>query len=319
MITDRDDLLRARDRRPRLRRLGPPRRRPAALPRLELPRLRDPGRGRARAAGAARRAARSACARTRHGWPSASRELPGLTPPQHQRRRRRRGHLPDRLRTDARTRRRGRRRRSRRGCPGDAHLRRRTSIDLHVYPFWKPVLDVHRRRRPAAPDCPRTLDLLERAIHVDVSPLNDEQRPRRDRVSRSRRWRPACSRDGPRRRRRRRASSPRRSTSRTSPRCATASRLRALAEPSETVREALGARYGIPGLYADYRTLLDAGGARRDRRLLACRHARRGGARRARRGAARLRREADVHHARRRRPRSSPLATAPGRSSRSGR
>jgi dTDP-4-amino-4,6-dideoxygalactose transaminase len=43
-------------------------------------------------------------------------------------------------------------------------------IDLHVYPYWKPVLD-----RIAPPDCPRTLDLLERAIHVDVSPLNDEQ------------------------------------------------------------------------------------------------------------------------------------------------
>ncbi len=34
----------------------------------------------------------------------------------------------------------------------------------------------------------------------------------------------------------------------------------ALAEPSETVREALGARYGIAGLHADYRGLLDAGG-----------------------------------------------------------
>ena len=36
--------------------------------------------------------------------------------------------------------------------------------------------------------------------------------------------------------------------------------LRALAEPSRTVREALGARYGIGGLHADYRGLLDAGG-----------------------------------------------------------
>jgi predicted dehydrogenase len=33
-----------------------------------------------------------------------------------------------------------------------------------------------------------------------------------------------------------------------------------LAEPSETVRTALGARYGIVGLHADYRGLLDAGG-----------------------------------------------------------
>jgi predicted dehydrogenase len=34
----------------------------------------------------------------------------------------------------------------------------------------------------------------------------------------------------------------------------------ALAEPSATVREALGARYGIDGLHADYRGMLDAGG-----------------------------------------------------------
>jgi predicted dehydrogenase len=34
----------------------------------------------------------------------------------------------------------------------------------------------------------------------------------------------------------------------------------ALAEPSATVRDAIGARYGIRGLYADYRGLLDAGG-----------------------------------------------------------
>ena len=34
----------------------------------------------------------------------------------------------------------------------------------------------------------------------------------------------------------------------------------ALAEPSLTVREALGARYGIEKLHADYRALLDAGG-----------------------------------------------------------
>jgi predicted dehydrogenase len=33
-----------------------------------------------------------------------------------------------------------------------------------------------------------------------------------------------------------------------------------IAEPSRTVREALGARYGVTGLYADYRELLDAGG-----------------------------------------------------------
>jgi predicted dehydrogenase len=36
--------------------------------------------------------------------------------------------------------------------------------------------------------------------------------------------------------------------------------LAALAEPSGTVREALGARYGIAGLHSDYRALLDTGG-----------------------------------------------------------
>jgi predicted dehydrogenase len=35
--------------------------------------------------------------------------------------------------------------------------------------------------------------------------------------------------------------------------------LTALAEPSATVREALGARYGIPGLHEDHRSLVDAG------------------------------------------------------------
>ena len=34
----------------------------------------------------------------------------------------------------------------------------------------------------------------------------------------------------------------------------------AIAEPSRAVREALGARYGVSGLHADYRGLLDAGG-----------------------------------------------------------
>ena len=34
----------------------------------------------------------------------------------------------------------------------------------------------------------------------------------------------------------------------------------ALAEPSATVREALGARYGVAGLHADYRGMLDTGG-----------------------------------------------------------
>jgi 8-amino-3,8-dideoxy-alpha-D-manno-octulosonate transaminase len=48
-------------------------------------------------------------------------------------------------------------------------------IDLHVYPYWKPVLDAISDAGGPAPDCPRTLELLERSIHVDLSPLNDEQ------------------------------------------------------------------------------------------------------------------------------------------------
>jgi 8-amino-3,8-dideoxy-alpha-D-manno-octulosonate transaminase len=48
-------------------------------------------------------------------------------------------------------------------------------IDLHVYPFWKPVLDAIAAAERPAPDCPRTLDLLSRTIHVDVSPLCDER------------------------------------------------------------------------------------------------------------------------------------------------
>jgi 8-amino-3,8-dideoxy-alpha-D-manno-octulosonate transaminase len=47
--------------------------------------------------------------------------------------------------------------------------------DLHVYPFWAPVLAALETAGADAPDCPRTLDLLERSIHVDVSPLCEEQ------------------------------------------------------------------------------------------------------------------------------------------------
>ena len=48
-------------------------------------------------------------------------------------------------------------------------------VDLHIYPYWKPVLDAISAAGLPAPDCPRTLELLERSIHVDLSPLNDEQ------------------------------------------------------------------------------------------------------------------------------------------------
>jgi 8-amino-3,8-dideoxy-alpha-D-manno-octulosonate transaminase len=48
-------------------------------------------------------------------------------------------------------------------------------VDLHVYPYWKPVLDAIDDAGQPPPDCRRTLALLERSIHVDLSPLNDEQ------------------------------------------------------------------------------------------------------------------------------------------------
>jgi dTDP-4-amino-4,6-dideoxygalactose transaminase len=47
--------------------------------------------------------------------------------------------------------------------------------DLHVFPFWAPVLDALEAAGADRPDCPRTLELLERTIHVDVSPLCEEQ------------------------------------------------------------------------------------------------------------------------------------------------
>jgi 8-amino-3,8-dideoxy-alpha-D-manno-octulosonate transaminase len=47
--------------------------------------------------------------------------------------------------------------------------------DLHVYPFWAPIFDALAAADRPAPHCPQTLALLERTIHVDLSPLNDEQ------------------------------------------------------------------------------------------------------------------------------------------------
>jgi dTDP-4-amino-4,6-dideoxygalactose transaminase len=44
-------------------------------------------------------------------------------------------------------------------------------VDLHVYTYWQPVLDTLDK----LPSCPRTLDLLERAVHIDVSPLLEQQ------------------------------------------------------------------------------------------------------------------------------------------------
>ena len=47
--------------------------------------------------------------------------------------------------------------------------------DLHVYPFWRPIFEALAEAGRPAPDCPRTLALLERSVHIDVSPLCDEQ------------------------------------------------------------------------------------------------------------------------------------------------
>lgn len=56
-------------------------------------------------------------------------------------------------------------------------------VDYHVYPHWSPIMNQrtwsqqggpwrnHPRRVTYTPDmCPRTLDLLSRAVHVDISP-----------------------------------------------------------------------------------------------------------------------------------------------------
>ena len=47
--------------------------------------------------------------------------------------------------------------------------------DLHVYPYWRPILDAIVDAGLPGPDCTRTLALLERTIHIDVSPLCDDQ------------------------------------------------------------------------------------------------------------------------------------------------
>jgi 8-amino-3,8-dideoxy-alpha-D-manno-octulosonate transaminase len=62
-------------------------------------------------------------------------------------------------------------------------------IDLHAYPAWTPILDKRTWSREGGPwrwhprqieygegDCPRTMDLLRRAVQIDVSPeLSPEQ------------------------------------------------------------------------------------------------------------------------------------------------
>jgi dTDP-4-amino-4,6-dideoxygalactose transaminase len=47
-------------------------------------------------------------------------------------------------------------------------------VDLHVYPYWRPVLDRIRAAGGPEPECAGTLDLLGRAVHIDVPPQLDE-------------------------------------------------------------------------------------------------------------------------------------------------
>jgi hypothetical protein len=57
-------------------------------------------------------------------------------------------------------------------------------LDYHVYPHWTPIMQqrtwtgmggpwrwAQREIKYHADDCPRTLGLLGRAVHLDVSPL----------------------------------------------------------------------------------------------------------------------------------------------------
>jgi 8-amino-3,8-dideoxy-alpha-D-manno-octulosonate transaminase len=48
-------------------------------------------------------------------------------------------------------------------------------VDMHFYPFWRPVLDALGAAGMPAPSCPRTLELVGRAVHVDVPPQLDER------------------------------------------------------------------------------------------------------------------------------------------------
>jgi 8-amino-3,8-dideoxy-alpha-D-manno-octulosonate transaminase len=48
-------------------------------------------------------------------------------------------------------------------------------VDMHFYPFWRPVLDAIAAAGMPPPECPRTLDLLGRAVHVDVPPQLDDR------------------------------------------------------------------------------------------------------------------------------------------------
>jgi 8-amino-3,8-dideoxy-alpha-D-manno-octulosonate transaminase len=48
-------------------------------------------------------------------------------------------------------------------------------IDLHIYASWAPTIAHVTSAGLPAPDCPRTLALLGRAVHLDVSPLLSQE------------------------------------------------------------------------------------------------------------------------------------------------
>jgi dTDP-4-amino-4,6-dideoxygalactose transaminase len=48
-------------------------------------------------------------------------------------------------------------------------------VDMHFYPFWRPVLNALAEAGMPSPECPRTLDLVGRAVHVDVPPQLDDR------------------------------------------------------------------------------------------------------------------------------------------------
>jgi 8-amino-3,8-dideoxy-alpha-D-manno-octulosonate transaminase len=48
-------------------------------------------------------------------------------------------------------------------------------VDMHFYPFWRPVLAALAEAGRPAPECPRTLELVGRALHIDVPPQLGER------------------------------------------------------------------------------------------------------------------------------------------------
>ena len=153
MITDRDDLYDLAIDVHDCAGSRAPRHRAAAVRRLELPRLRAPGRGRARAADAARRPARADAREPARGSPSASRALPGLTLRRPNDDGGDAGICLIAFAADRGARRRGGRRAAAPRASRAMRIYDPAFADLHVYPYWAPVLDAIATagsRRPTA-------------------------------------------------------------------------------------------------------------------------------------------------------------------------